>query len=158
MQILFQMITIWRYKMEGYAEEGVVRYCELAGKAYQLQSKRKRHAWMITNVHPKVPTVQANWHPMCAKIVPICLSLARIGRLDLHWTVNMLARSVTMWNKSSGKEKMARLKSYINQTKHYSQECLVGGKIHDCKLGLPCGKMNSTIRPKTQFERFFFFD
>ena len=32
-----------------------------------------------------------------------CLCSARTGRLDLLWTVNMLARSVTKWNKACGK-------------------------------------------------------
>ena len=36
----------------------------------------------------------------CSQIVLKCLYLARIGRLDILWSVNELARSITKWTKS----------------------------------------------------------
>ena len=37
----------------------------------------------------------------CSQIVLTCLYLARIGRPDILWSVNKLARAVTKWTKSS---------------------------------------------------------
>ena len=36
---------------------------------------------------------------VCFQIVLKCLHLARIGRLDILWSVNKLPRSITKWNK-----------------------------------------------------------
>ena len=36
---------------------------------------------------------------VCSQIVVQCLYLARIGRLDILWSVNKLARSITKWTK-----------------------------------------------------------
>ena len=45
--------------------------------------------------------------PFCSHTVLKCLFLARIGRPDIPWSVNKLARAVTKWTKA------ARLISYI---------------------------------------------
>ena len=37
---------------------------------------------------------------VCSHIVLKCLYLARIGRPDILWSVNKLARAVTKWTKS----------------------------------------------------------
>ena len=34
---------------------------------------------------------------VCSKIVLKCLCLARIGRPDISWSLNKLARAVTKW-------------------------------------------------------------
>ena len=38
---------------------------------------------------------------VCSQIVLKCLSLARIGGLDIPWSVNKLARAVTKWTRAS---------------------------------------------------------
>ena len=55
------------------------------------------------------------------KMVLICLSLARIGRPDILWSVNKLARAVTKWTRACDK-RPARLISYIHfTTSEYKQ-------------------------------------
>ena len=63
--------------------------------------------------------------PICAQIVQTCMYLARIGRPDLLWPFNKLARSVTKWNEDCVK-KLARSTSYINQTKIQDSTGFVG--------------------------------
>ena len=71
---------------------------------------------------------------VCSQIVLKCLTLARIGRPHLLWSVNELARAVTKWSKACGK-RLARLISYIHQSK-YNQYCYVGNTAKQCRLGL----------------------
>ena len=40
---------------------------------------------------------------VCSQIVLKCLYLARIGRPDILWSVNKLARSITKWTKACDK-------------------------------------------------------
>ena len=67
----------------------------------------------------------------CSQIVLKCLYLARIGRLDIRWSVNKLARSITKWTK-----RLNRLISYIHHTCEYQQHCYVGNTAKQCSLGL----------------------
>ena len=48
---------------------------------------------------------------VCSRIVLKCLYLALIGRPDILWTVNHLARHVTKWNRACDK-RLAKLSSY----------------------------------------------
>ena len=52
---------------------------------------------------------------VCSPLVPKCLYLARIGRLDILWSVNKLARAVTKWTKACDK-RLALLFSEIHHT------------------------------------------
>ena len=61
---------------------------------------------------------------VCSQIVLKCLYLARIGRPDIPWSVNKLARSITKWTKACDK-RLNRLISYIHQTCEYKQYCHV---------------------------------
>ena len=72
---------------------------------------------------------------VCSQIVLKCLYLARIGRLDILWLVNKLARAVTKWTKACDK-RLARLISYIHHTCEYKQYCHVGNTAKQCRLGL----------------------
>ena len=64
-----------------------------------------------------------------------CLYLARIGRPDILWSVNKLARSITKWTKACDK-RLNRLTSYIHHTREYKQYCHVGNTAKQCRLGL----------------------
>ena len=61
--------------------------------------------------------------------------LARIGRLDILWSVNKLARSITKWTKACDK-RSSRLISYIHHTCDYNQYFHVGNTAKLCRLGL----------------------
>ena len=69
------------------------------------------------------------------KIVLKCLYLARIGRPDILWSVNKLARSITKWTKACD-NRLNRLISYIHHTCEYKQYCHVGNTAKQCRLGL----------------------
>ena len=64
-----------------------------------------------------------------------CLHVARIGRPDILWSVNKLARSITKWTKACDK-RLSRLISYIHHTCHYKQYCHVGKTAKHCRMGL----------------------
>ena len=72
---------------------------------------------------------------VCSQIVLESLYLARIGRPDILWSVNKLARSITKWTKAFDK-RLNRLISYIHQTCEYKQYCYVGNTAKQCRLGL----------------------
>ena len=76
----------------------------------------------------RLPTV-------CSQIDRKCLSLARIGRPDILWSVNKLARAETKWTKTCDKC-LARLISYIHHTCEFIQYCHVGNTAKQCSLGL----------------------
>ena len=71
----------------------------------------------------------------CSQIVLKCLYLVRIGQLDILWSVNKLARSITKWTKACEK-RLTRLISYLHHTCEYKQYCHVGNTAKQCRLGL----------------------
>ena len=72
---------------------------------------------------------------VCSQIVLKCLYLARIGRPDISWSVNKLARSITKWTKACDK-RLNRLISFIHHHCEYRQYCHVGNTAKQCRLGL----------------------
>ena len=71
----------------------------------------------------------------CSQIVLKCLNLARIGRLDILWSVNKFARSIIKWTKACDK-RLNRLISYIHHTCEYKRYGHVGNTAKQCSLGL----------------------
>ena len=79
-----------------------------------------------------------HWWPLFQRrriIVLKCWNLARIGRPDILWSVNKLARSITKLTKACDK-RQCRLISYIHHTCEYKQYCYVGNTAKQCRLGL----------------------
>ena len=72
---------------------------------------------------------------VCSHIALKCLYLARIGRPDILWSVNKLARSVAEWTQACDR-RLARLISYIHFTSDYRQYCHVGTAAQHGRLGL----------------------
>ena len=72
---------------------------------------------------------------VCSQIVLKRLYQARIGRPDILWSVNKLARATTKRTKSCDR-RLARLISYFHQTSEYRQFCYVGNTAQRCRLGL----------------------
>ena len=72
---------------------------------------------------------------VCSQIVLKCLYLACIGRPDILWSVNKLARSITKWTNACDK-RLSRSISYFHHTCDYKQYCHVGNTAKQCRLGL----------------------
>ena len=72
---------------------------------------------------------------VCSQIVLKRLFWARIGRPDILWSINKLARAVTNWTRAHDK-RLARLISCIHHTSECRQYCYVGKTSQHCRLGL----------------------
>ena len=116
-------ISSWSYDMAGHAKKCVERYCELANKTTQQLYKVSTPC--IDDHHFKEEEIKSvgELSRLCSQIVLKCLYLARIGRPDILWSVNKLARSITKWTKD---KRLTRLISYIHHTCEYKQYCHVG--------------------------------
>ena len=103
--------------MEGHPKKCVERYCELEKKTQQFY---KVSTPCIDDHHFKEEELKTvgDLSKVCSQMVLKCLYLARIGRPDILWTVNKLARSITKWTKACDK-RLNRLISYIHHTCEY---------------------------------------
>ena len=121
--------------MEGHAKKCVERYCELANKTTQQLYKVSTPC--IDDHHFKEEEMKSvgELSHVCSQIVLKCLFLARIVRLNVLWSVNQLARSITKWTKACDK-RLNRLISYIHHTCEDKQYCHVGNTANQCRLGL----------------------
>ena len=121
--------------MAGHAKKCVERYCELANRT--TQQLHKVSTPCIDDHHFKIEEMKSvgELSHVCSQIVLKCLYLARIGRPDILWSVNKLARSLTKWTKACDK-RLIRLISYIHHTSEYKQYCYVGNTAKQCRLGL----------------------
>ena len=128
-------ISSWCHDMEGHAKKCVARYCELANKTTQQLYKVSTPC--IDDHHFKEEEMKSvgELSHVCSQIVLKCLHLARIGRPDILWSVNKLARSITKWTNACDK-RLNRLISYIHHTCEYKQYCHVGNTAKQCRLGL----------------------
>ena len=104
-------ISSWSYDMAGHAKKCVERYCGLANKTTQQLYKVSTPC--IDDHHFKEEEVKCvvELSQVCSQIVLKCSYLARIGRPDILWSVNELARSITKWTKACDK-RLNRLISY----------------------------------------------
>ena len=128
-------ISSWSYDMNRHAKKCVERYCELANKTTQQLYKVSTPC--IDDHHFKEEEMKSvgELSQVCPQIVLKCLYLARIGRPDILWSVNKLARSITKWTKACDK-RLNRSISYIHHTCEYRQYCHVGNIAKQCRLGL----------------------
>ena len=93
--------------MKGHAKHCVVRHCELAPKKV---SQLKQAATLCIDDHQSKSAdsdIVGELATVCAHIVIRCLYIGRLGRPDILWTVNTLARAVAKWNRVRG-ERLAR--------------------------------------------------
>ena len=111
------------------------RYCELANNT--TQQLYKVSTPRIDDHHFKEEELESvgKLSKVCSQNFLKCLYLARIGRPDILWSVNKLARSITKWTKACDK-RLNRLISYIHHTCEYKQYCHVGNTAKQCRLGL----------------------
>ena len=115
-------ISSWSYDMEGHAKKCVERYCELANETTQQLYKVSTPC--IDDQHFKEEERKSvgELKQVCSQIVLKCLYLARIGRPDILWSVNKLAKSITKWTKACD-QRLNQLISYIHHTCEYKQYC-----------------------------------
>ena len=120
-------ISSWSYDMEGHAKKCVERYCEMANRTTQQLFKVSTPC--IDDHHFKEEEIKfvGELSQVCSQIVLKCFFLARIGRPDILWSVNKLARSIRMRKYRIG---MACL-------------CMVS-KVYSC----PCTWMTKNARRK----------
>ena len=104
-------------------------------RRHNNSTKYLLHASMTTTSKKKKQNLVGELSTTCSQIVLKCLYLARIGRPDISWSVNKLARSITKWTKACDK-RLNRLISYIHHTSEYKQYCHVGNTAKQCRLGL----------------------
>ena len=121
--------------MEGHAKKCVKRYCELANKTTQQHCKVSAPCIDDRQFQEEELKSVGELSHVCSQVVLKCLYLARIGRPDILWSVNKLARSITKWAKACDK-RPNRLISYIHHTSEYKQYCHVGNTAKQCRLGL----------------------
>ena len=93
------------------------------------------HALMIIISKKKKLKSVGKLSKVSSQIVLKFLYLARIGRLDILWSVSKLARSIPKWTKVCDK-RLSRLISYIHHTCEYKQYCHVGNTARQCRWGL----------------------
>ena len=103
------------YDMEGHAQQCVERYCELANKKVEQLYKVSHPCLMIINSNRRNWNQLETCQKVCSPIVLKCMYLARIGRHDILWSVNKLARSVTKWTQACN-GRLARVISNIHDT------------------------------------------
>ena len=106
-------ISSWSYDVEGHAKKCVERYCELANKTTQQLYKVSTPC--IDDHHFKEEETKSvgDLSHVCSHIVLKCLHLARIGRPDILWSVNKLARSITKWTKACDKRLNRLISKFI---------------------------------------------
>ena len=93
-------ISSWSYDMAGHAKKCVDRYCELANKTTQQLYKVSTPCMDDHQFKEEEMKSVRELSHVCSQIVLKCLYLARIGRPDILWSVNKLARSITKWTKA----------------------------------------------------------
>ena len=89
--------------MEGHAKKCLERYCELANKTTQQLHKVATPCIDDHQFKEEEKGSVEELCKVCSQIVLKCLYLARVGRLDILWSVNKLARAVTKWTKACDK-------------------------------------------------------
>ena len=121
--------------MEGHAKKCVERYCELAKKTTQQLYKVSTPCIDDHYFQEEELKSVGELSKVSSLIVLKCLFLARIGRPDILWSVNKLARSITKWTKACDK-RLCRLISYIHHTCEYKLYCQVRNTATQCRFGL----------------------
>ena len=129
-------ISSWSYDMEGYSKKCVEWSCELTKKTTQQLHKVSTPCLDDHHFKEEMKSV-GELSQGCSQIVLKCLYLARIGRPDILWPVNKLARSITKWTKPCDK-RLNRLISYIHHTCENKQYCHVGNAANNA--GWDCFK------------------
>ena len=90
----------WSYDMEGHARTCVEGHCEPANIEVEQVYKVSSPCLDDHNFKKEELETVRERSNVCSQIVLKCLYLARIGRPDILWSVNTLARAVTKWTRA----------------------------------------------------------
>ena len=127
-------ISSWSYDMESHAKKCAERYCELANRTTQQHYKIFTPCIDDRRFKEEELKSVGELSKVFSQIVLKCWNLARIGRLDILWSVNKIARSITKRTKACDK-RLNRLISYIPHTCEYKLYCYAGNTAKQCRLG-----------------------
>ena len=123
--------------MIGHAEQCVQRWCDLTNRDVSSLRQVVTPA-LDDHLLPPQDTVEpGQLAPIAARIILKCLYIARIGRPDILFAVNVLARQVRTWTRACDK-RLERLIAYIHNTTKFTQHCYVGNTPDQCQRGLFC--------------------
>ena len=114
----------WSYYMKGHAKKCVERYCEQEKNIEQL-CKVSTKCLNDHQVKKEELETVGELSKVCSQIALKSLYLERIGRPDILWSVDKLARADTKWTRACDR-RLARLISYIRDTSRQKQSCHVG--------------------------------
>ena len=106
----------WSCDMEGHAKKCVERYCELTNKKTEQLDRVSFPCLDDHNFMKEELETVKKLSKGCSQIVLKCLDLTRIGRPDILWSVNKLARTVTKWTRTCDR-RLRRLISYIHHAR-----------------------------------------
>ena len=120
---------------EGHANKCVESFSELANKTTEQFYKVETPCIDDHQLEEEENESVGELPTVCFQVVLKCFFLARIGRPDILWSVNKLARSITKWTKSCD-TRLARVISYFHLTCENKQCCDVGNTAKQCRLGL----------------------
>ena len=117
-------------------------YEEMRGTVLRIR-KKKTSSSCVRSPHNVLTTTRSrkkSWKQwrIVKSLLPNRLKslyLERIGRPDILWSVDKLARAVTKWTRACDR-RLARLISYIRNTSRYKHSCHVGNAAEHCRLGL----------------------
>ena len=108
-----------------HAKKCVERCCELANKATEQFYEVATPCMDDHQFREEEIGSVGEMSIVCSHIVLTCLYLACIGRPDVLWSVNKLARAITKWTSACDK-RLARLISYTHHRRVFKQFCHVG--------------------------------
>ena len=121
--------------MEGHAKKCVEGYCDPANRTTQQLYKVATPCIDDHQFKEEKWEFVGDLSTVCSQIVLKWLYFARIGRPDISWSVNKLARAITKWTRACDR-RLARLISCIHHSCEFKQYCHVANTAQQCRLGL----------------------
>ena len=118
----------WSYDMEGHVKKRVERYCELANKKTEQLYKVSAPCLDDHNFEKEELESVGELSSVCSQMVLKCFYLARIGRLNILWSVNRLPRAVTKRTRACDRRLGCSIPC-IHHTNDYQQHCHVGKRL-----------------------------
>ena len=96
-------VKSWMYDMVDHSKQCVERYLELAKKSEKSLQRRQTPCIDDHQLDPDDFITKGTLEPVASRIVLKILYTARMGRPDILWSVNTLARMVTKWDRACDK-------------------------------------------------------